>query len=145
MNTICVHIYIYIYIYIYVYICRFVFVLFAVVPPEEFARLTERAQVLGTDVTKVAAGWVLKTSGSAGIPMALGLLALHDTAGAFADKALQLRFLSTDALTYLISALDMAYLLKHLGPQTPSDIELMRFCASLYTGIMISFWFARWR
>ncbi|CDJ57471.1 hypothetical protein, conserved [Eimeria maxima] len=94
---------------------------------EEHAKLIERAKVLGKDVVKVAAGWILKTAGGSGISMALGLLALHDTAGTFSDKALQLRYLTSEALAYLSSSLDLAYILKNLPPQTRKDAEMMRF------------------
>lgn len=99
---------------------------------EEHAKLIERAKVLGKDVVKVAAGWILKTAGGSGISMALGLLALHDTAGTFSDKALQLRYLTSEALAYLSSSLDLAYILKNLPPQTRKDAEMMRFSWSTY-------------
>ncbi|CDJ47884.1 hypothetical protein EBH_0018220 [Eimeria brunetti] len=99
---------------------------------EEHAKLIERAHLLGKEVVKVAAGWVLKTAGSSGISMALGLLALHDTGGAFTDKALQLRYLTSEALAFLSSSLDLAYVLKNLPQQTQREAELLRF--SLNTG-----------
>ncbi|CDJ29800.1 LOW QUALITY PROTEIN: uncharacterized protein EMH_0052810 [Eimeria mitis] len=97
---------------------------------EEHGKLIERARLLGKEVVKVAAGWILKTAGGTGITMALGLLALHDTGGIFTDKALQLRYLTSEALAYLNSSLDLAYVLKNLPPQTKRDAELMRFSMS---------------
>ncbi|XP_026191273.1 uncharacterized protein LOC34619717 [Cyclospora cayetanensis] len=94
---------------------------------QEHESLIERARLLGSAVVKVAAGWVLKTAGAAGVNMALGLLALLDTSGTYIDKALQLQYLTAEALAFLNSSLDLGYLLMHLPEQTPADVKAMRF------------------
>lgn len=87
-----------------------------------------RAHLLGSDVLKVAAGWVLKVAaGSSGINMALGLLGLKDTSGRFMEKALQLRYLSSEALEFLNSSLDLAFILRHAPQQSNEEVKLMRF------------------
>lgn len=91
----------------------------------------KRAKALGQATVKIAAGWVLKAAGGSGIGMALGLLALQDVSGRFVDKALQLRYLTSEALTFLNSSLDLAYIIKHLPPQTPRDAEMLRFSKCL--------------
>ncbi|KAL8426366.1 hypothetical protein Efla_002984 [Eimeria flavescens] len=89
--------------------------------------LVKRARLLGPEVTKVAAGWVLKAAaGASGVNMALGLLGLHDTSGRFMEKALQLRYLTSEALTFLESSLDLAYILMHAPQQTKDDVTTMR-------------------
>ncbi|KAL8269663.1 hypothetical protein Esti_006418 [Eimeria stiedai] len=90
--------------------------------------LVKRARLLGPQVTKVAAGWVLKVAaGASGVNMALGLMALHDTSGIHMEKALQLRYLTSEALAFLESSLDLAYILMHAPQQTKEDVETMRF------------------
>ncbi|KAL8441612.1 hypothetical protein Emag_007013 [Eimeria magna] len=90
--------------------------------------LVKRARQLGPQVTKVAAGWVLKAAaGASGVNMALGLMALHDTSGKYMEKALQLRYLTSEALAFLDSSLDLAYILMHAPQQTKEDVETMRF------------------
>ncbi|KAL8454435.1 hypothetical protein Emed_000156 [Eimeria media] len=90
--------------------------------------LVKRARELGPQVTKVAAGWILKAAaGASGVNMALGLLALHDTSGKYMEKALQLRYLTSEGLAFLESSLDVAYLLMHAPQQTKEDVETMRF------------------
>lgn len=97
---------------------------------EQHAALIERAKVLGSDAVRVAAGWVLK--GASGVlgayNMSLGLLGLLDSSGKYTDKVLQLRYLSAEALSFLTSTLDLAYLLIHLPPQKKGDINTLRFC-----------------
>lgn len=95
---------------------------------ERHQKLIKRAQLLGHDTVKVAAGWVLKTlPGASGVNMALGLLALLDPSSRFMDKALQLRYLSAEALAFLQSSLDLAYILQSIPHQTEDDVERMRF------------------
>lgn len=66
--------------------------------------------------------------------MALGLLALLDTSGMYMDKALQLRYLSSEALAFLDSSLDLAYILMNAPEQKPKDISLMRFSKANFSG-----------
>ncbi|OEH77475.1 hypothetical protein cyc_02950 [Cyclospora cayetanensis] len=97
---------------------------------ETVAATLDSPQAMYNTVTQVRATPAFTPSarpGAAGVNMALGLLALLDTSGTYIDKALQLQYLTAEALAFLNSSLDLGYLLMHLPEQTPADVKAMRF------------------